>query len=115
MTDPLTASWMRSLRAANRSQATRDAYLTDITRCAVWLTEQGVTLSAAKRSDLEGFLAGGLDAGLSPATVARRYRSMLQFFKWADEEGELDGPNPMVKMQPPNVVVKPPPVISADD
>jgi site-specific recombinase XerD len=114
MNDSLLTSWMRSLRLST-SAATRDAYLNDLTRCANWLQTNNVKLVSARRSDLEDFLGGGLDAGLSPATVARRYRSMLQFFKWADDEGELDGPNPMVKIKPPTVVVKPPPVISSDD
>ncbi len=54
------------------------------------------------------------ERGSAPATIARRYRSFLQFYKWAEEEDEV-AVSPMVKMKPPKVPVQPPDVISADD
>lgn len=115
MADPLLDSWTRSLKARNRSLATIDSYLTDCGRTADWLaTERDKTLIEATSRDLDAYLAACRDAGLSPATVARRYRSLLQFFKWAETEDEIDA-SPMLRMKPPKVEVQPPPVISPDE
>ena len=113
MADPLLASWARSKRAENRSQATIDAYLTDTRALADWLAGQGQTLETAQRRHLEDYLAAGLDQGLAPATVARRFRSFQQFYRWAEDEDEIT-PNPMAKMKPPKVVVPKPEVIAAE-
>jgi site-specific recombinase XerD len=113
MADELLESWKRSLRARARSEATIDAYLTDTRQLDAWLTAHGTDLTSAGRRDIEGFLAEMREAGKAPATIARRYRSFLQFYKWCEEEDEVDV-NPMSKMSPPKVPVQPPPIISAD-
>jgi len=112
MDHPLLTSWARSKRAENRSQGTIDAYLTDTRALVVWLDSQGVELEQAKRQHIEQYLAAGLEGGLAPATVARRFRSFQQFFRWAEDEDEI-APNPMAKMKPPKVVVPKPEVITA--
>lgn len=98
--DQLLDSWALSLRARNRSPATIDAYLADAHRL---LDVVDVPLHAMQRADLERAIAGWLASDLAPATVARRYRSLQQFFRWADEEGELDNGNPMARMSPPTL------------
>lgn len=110
--DELLESWRRSLRARARSEATIDAYLTDTRYLDTWLQANGRTLTSATRRDIEAFLAGMRTDGKAPATIARKYRSFLQFYRWAAEEDEVDE-SPMVKMSPPKVPVQPPPVISA--
>lgn len=110
--DELLDSWKRSLRARARSEATIDAYLNDSRQLDVWLQANGSTVVTAGRRDLEGFLAEMREAGKAPATIARRYRSFLQLYKWLAEEDEIDD-NPMAKMSPPKVPVQPPPVITA--
>jgi site-specific recombinase XerD len=107
----LLGSRARSLRAANGSQGTIDAYMRDTSLFVEHMDERD-SLTASRR-DVEDFLATGRDAGLADATVARRYRSLLQFFRWAEDEGEIDG-NPMAKMRPPKVAEVPPPTIRDD-
>lgn len=110
MTD-LLDSWARSLRASNRSPATIHAYVRDTERFVEHLGD--TDLLDAGRRDVEEYLAGCRDVGLAEATVARRYRSLLQFFRWAEEEGEVEV-NPMLKMRPPKVTEQPPPIITVD-
>ena len=112
--DELLDSWTRSLRARARSEATIDAYLTDSRKLSTWLDARGCSLVDAGRRDIEGFLAGMRESGLAAATIARKYRSFLQLYKWLEEEAEIDV-NPMVKMRPPKVPVQPPPVITPAD
>ncbi len=66
------------------------------------------------RRQIEEFLVAGLERGLSPATIARRFRSLQQFFRWASEEGEIDV-NPMARMKPPTVPLQPPEVLTDDE
>ena len=112
--DELLNSWSRSLRARARSPQTIDAYMTDARRLSEWLAERGSTLVDAGKREIEGYLAEAHDSGLAAATIARRYRSFLQLYKWLADEDEIDA-NPMAKMKPPKVPVQPPPVISPSD
>jgi len=100
----LLDSWCRSLRAANRSPATIDSYRADFTHLARHLIGDPAT---ATKADVERFLVACRDQGLADATVARRYRSLQQFYKWCEEEGEVDV-NPMARMKPPTVADRPP-------
>ena len=109
----LLASWARSLRAAGRSPATIDSYLADTQRLLDYFGGE-VELETVSRRQIQGFLAGGLDAGLAPATVARRFRSLQQLFRWLEDEGEVEV-SPMAKMSPPKVPIQPPPVITPDE
>lgn len=112
----LLDSFERHLRARNRSPATITAYRNDAMAFARWLTEHtDVTdLAAVKGADVEGFLADSVSSGKAPATVARRYRSLLQLYKWMEREEEV-AVSPMAKLRPPSVPVDPPPVITAAD
>jgi site-specific recombinase XerD len=49
-------------------------------------------------------------AGRKPTTLAGRYRSVQQFFRWAADEGLIKG-SPMASMRPPKIPESPPPVI----
>ncbi len=111
--DALIASWSRSKRAEGRSEATIEAYENDTRRLAEHLASRGHELSTARRGDLEACLAEGREAGLAPATLARRFRSWKQFYRWAEEEEEVAA-NPMAKMKPPKVVAPPVPIITAE-
>ncbi|TDT16735.1 integrase/recombinase XerD [Ilumatobacter fluminis] len=108
----LLDSWTRSLRAAGRSPATISAYLTD---ARGYLEYLDADLVEATRRDVESYLVACRDRGLSDATVARRYRSLRQLYRWLEDEEELAGPNPMGKMTPPKVVDQPPPMPSDED
>lgn len=64
------------------------------------------------RQSVQRFLAGEL-AAHKPATVSIWYRSIQQFFKWADREAEIQ-PNPMSGLTAPIVPLDPPDVIPLD-
>lgn len=105
-------SWLRSLRAAGRSPATLEAYRADIVHLARHLGTEDVETTT--RRQVEEFLVDCLDRGLAPATVARRYRSLQQFFRWLHAEREIKV-NPMATMKPPTVPLQPPDVLTDEE
>lgn len=123
--------WARSLRSSGRSQRTIDAYREDVDMLTLHRAgvEPGTVdrFATAKelrvqhpiedvtRGDIEEFLVWCRDVrGLADATIARRFRSLQQFFGWLNEIDETDS-NTMATMKPPKVVDRPPPIISDDD
>jgi integrase/recombinase XerC len=62
-----------------------------------------------RRDDVEAFLVERSEAGMRPATLSQRFRSLQQFFKWLAAEGEIRR-NPMAGIRPPHVPETPPPV-----
>jgi len=109
----LIDSWDRSLRAENRAPTTITSYLLAAHQLHAHLEQQGHSglIGDVTRADIEGFIASFLERGSAPATAAQRYRSLQQFFRWADGEGEL-AVNPMAKMRPPTVPEQPPEVLT---
>src|SRR5690242_18104792 len=97
----LLPDWRRHLRAKNRSPETIKSYLRCGENLAAWLVEQGMptVVGSITREHLEAFLADMLDR-LSPATAAKHYRSLQQFWKWLEEDGEIPR-SPMARMSPP--------------
>jgi site-specific recombinase XerD len=93
----LLPSWRRSLRAQGRSPKTIKSYEEAATQYALFTGDD-----EAGRGSIDAYLESLLDRGLSPATVANRYRSLQQLCKWLGEEGEFDV-SPMARMKPPNV------------
>ncbi len=76
-----------------------------------WAAREGV--DPLTRDAVVGYLA--YESGrVKPATVANRYRSLQQFFKWAYEEDELDV-DVMARLKPPKVPEQPVPVLAAED
>ena len=63
-----------------------------------------------RREDVEAFLVERQDAGMRPATLSQRFRSLQQFFKWLAAEGEIEG-SPMATIRPPHVPETPPPLL----
>lgn len=80
-----------------------------------WLQEAGMPTGAGAIAGehLEAFLAA-LTERLSPATVAKHYRSMQQLFRWLVEDGEI-GHSPMERMRPPAVPEQPVDILSDDE
>jgi site-specific recombinase XerD len=107
----LLDSWERHLLAKNRSTATVHAYLTDARTFGRWL---GHDVTNTRQADVEGFLAANAREGLAAATVARRYRSLRQLYRWLADEGEIAA-SPMARMSPPSVPIQPPPIIPDDE
>ncbi len=106
----LEPSWVRSLRAANRSERTIDSYVLALSQLADYLGDPPVTSVTA--DDVRDFLAKVLEDRAS-ATARQRHASLRQFFVWAWEESEI-AINPMAKVRPPKVVEKPVEVLSPD-
>lgn len=117
--DTLLQSWERSLRARNRSRSTIDSYLTDAEHLAKWLAPR--ELVDATHRDIIAYFADLMETPsartgkpLSPATIARRYRTYVQLYGWLLLEDEIDT-NPMDRIQQPSVPETPPPIIPAAD
>ena len=110
----LASSFQRSLVAQNKSPKTVKAYMEAVRLLDRYLAQQGMPnhLAAIRRDHIETFIADQLEQW-RPATANNRYRSLQQFFKWAQEEGEIKT-SPMANMKPPHVPEEPAPVISEE-
>jgi site-specific recombinase XerD len=103
----------RHLKAKNLAPSTIKSYRTVMANLTAYLLAQGMptTVSAVTREHLESFLGDMLDRGLSAATAGKHYRSMQQFWKWLEEEGEITR-SPMARMKPPKVPEQPVPIFT---
>lgn len=112
--DTLLPDWETHLRAVNRSRATINSYLTVGRSFLAYLRAHGMPTgaSAVTREHVEAYLAD-MQGRLSPATVAKHYRSLQQLFRWLDEDGEITR-TPMEKMTAPTVPEQPVPVLTED-
>lgn len=111
----LASSFRRSVRARNLSPRTEKTYLEAVSLMADFLVAHGMPteVHAIAREHVEAFLADQLGSR-RPSTVAIRYRSLQQFWRWCEEEGEVTS-SPMTRMSPPKVPEDPPPVLSSED
>jgi len=103
----LLPDWSTHLRARNVAPSTIASYLRVGGNLLAYLDEVGMPTRAStiRREHLEAFLAD-LAARVSPATVAKHYRSMQQLFRWLVEDGEITD-SPMARMRPPQVPEQP--------
>ncbi len=112
------ASFTRHLRAENKAPSTIVTYSKAVEQFEVFLSEprrrRPRRVADVRREDVEAFLVERADAGMRPATLSQRFRSLQQFFKWLAAEGEIDG-SPMATMRPPQVPETPPPVLREAD
>jgi len=108
----LLASFLRHLKAANRSPATLLSYEGAVSACWAYLAAQRMPLPVAdvRREHLETFLIDQ-QARLRATTARTRFAALHRFFAWLVEEGELTH-SPMERMVRPSVEVKPPPVLT---
>ncbi|MEV6348560.1 tyrosine-type recombinase/integrase [Actinoplanes sp. NPDC051851] len=111
----LLPDWQRHLKAKNRSAETIKSYLRCGNNLADWLVEQGMPtlVGSITREHLEAFFGAMLDR-LSPATTAKHYRSLQQFWKWLLDDGEITR-SPMERMSPPAVPEQPVPILTDDE
>jgi site-specific recombinase XerD len=111
----LRESFLRHLAAENRSPSTRITYGAAVDLLATFLdgTGEPLELATIRRADIEAFLIDLRDRGQRPATLANRYRSLQQFFRWLVTEGELES-SPMANMKPPHVPEEPPAVLQPE-
>jgi site-specific recombinase XerD len=110
------ASFKRHLRAENKAPLTVHTYGKAVEGLASFLATTGMPSDAAsiRREHVESYLVDLQDRGSKPATVAQRFRSLQQFFKWLKEEGEVRE-TPMANMRPPTIPETPPALLAAED
>jgi site-specific recombinase XerD len=70
-------------------------------------------VSSITREHVELFISDQLDRWTA-STAATRYRCLQQFFRWAEDEGEIEH-TPMAKMRPPSLPEVPVPIVGEDD
>ena len=104
----LLRDWERSLRARNRSPRTIQSYLESVRQ--VINHANATELDELDRRAVEEYLIH-LAETKAAATVAVRYRSLQQWFKWLVEEGEL-GADPMARIAAPTVPEQPVPLLT---
>jgi site-specific recombinase XerD len=107
----LRPSFARHLRAANLSPKTEATYGYALADLDGHLERAGMPreVAAITREHVEAWL-DDLLGRRSPATALAYFKGAQQFFRWADEEGEVPH-SPMFKMRPPRVPENPPPVL----
>jgi site-specific recombinase XerD len=105
---PLRDSFLRHLAAENRSRSTLITYGAAIDLLATFVGDTDV--ASIRSAHVESFLIDLRQRGQRPATLANRYRSLQQFFRWLVAEGELPA-SPMANLRPPHVPEEPPQVL----
>ena len=108
----LRDSFARHLRAENKAPLTIVSYVKALNQFGATL-EPPRRVAAITRKHVESFLIE-LQARMRPATVAQRFRSLQQFFRWALAEGEI-AVSPMAGMKAPQVPEEPPPMLKDAD
>jgi site-specific recombinase XerD len=109
---PLRESFLRHLAAENKSASTLLTYGKAVEQFAEFVARSGMPadVGALRREHVEAFLIDLQANGWKPASVANRYRSLQQFFRWLQTEGEIRV-SPMANMRPPHIPETPPPVL----
>ena len=105
----------RHLRAENKAPSTITTYRKACDQLAAFLDARGMPgLTGLRREHIEAFLVDLQERGARPATVAQRYRSLQQLFRWLVDEGEIHE-SPMARMKVPAVPSEPPAIFAKDD
>src|SRR5947209_6921808 len=111
MLDNEIRSFVLALRAGNKSPRTIQSYEEAVRQFAATVDDKSV--DQITRADVEQWFVSLYELGRSPATVSGRYKSLKQFFRWLEDEGDVLV-SPMAKIKAPAVPEKPVPVIGAD-
>ena len=106
----LLDSFELHLRAKNRAAKTILSYRQAVEQLADHVEHKPTDQIA--RADVEGYLAAVLERN-APATARNRYASLVQFFRWAYDDGEIQD-NPMDKVEAPALVDQPVAVLTPD-
>ena len=106
----LLASLALSLRAKNRSPKTIHRYLLAAEQLATFLGTGDLT--SVTKAEVERFISHCLQTKAS-ATAAQRNRSLQQFYRWLEAEGEV-ALSPMARLKPPTIQERPVSVITDD-
>ena len=113
---PLRESFLRHLAAENKSASTLLTYGKAVEQFGEFVTRSGMPpdVGDLRREHVEAFLIDLQAQGWKPASVANRYRSLQQFFKWLAGEGEIKT-SPMANMRPPTVPEQPPQILRTEE
>lgn len=105
-------SFVRHLRARDRSPRTIETYTEATRQLTKFLTEHGMPTDVAgiHREHVESYVIWLIE-NWKPATASNRFKSLQVFFKWLVEEGEIKE-SPMARMKVPHLEVAPVPVFS---
>ncbi len=100
---------------ATKAPKTGDIYLGALDSLLRHLEANGMPTGAraVRREHVESWMAARR-AVVKPASLSLQYRALVQFFKWAVEEEEIER-SPMEKIKAPRVPETPVPVVEADD
>lgn len=111
----LLDDWRLHLRASNKAPRTITAYLEAGTKLAAWIGD--VCPDEITHRDVQRYLVclaetphqrtGGR---VTDSYVAGHYRRLQQFFRWLEEESEIQR-SPFARLKPPSVPVKPVPLL----
>jgi integrase/recombinase XerC len=114
---PLWRSWIRAMRAEHLSPHTIEARGYALAKLQGFLRGRGELPNPCEvpREDIQDFMAWMGEAGKSAKTARDRFGDLRRWFRWLEEEGELDHvPNPMAGMKAPHVPEADPPVLTVD-
>jgi site-specific recombinase XerD len=113
--EQMVTSFRRHLRAENKAEQTVTAYTYAPLQLAEFLRDRGMPSEVAniRREHVEAFLEDLLGRRTA-ATANNRYRGLVAFFTWLQEEGEIPA-SPMARMKPPAIPQQPVPVPSTAD
>jgi len=89
--DFLRESFRRSLVAENKSDATVESYIRAVRLLSEFLRDGGMPsgVVSIRREHVEAFVTDQIKRH-SGSTANTRYRAVQQFFKWLEEEGEIE-------------------------
>lgn len=97
-------------------EKTRQAYRSDLTRLADWLSEQpgAQSLVDVGRSQLLGWISKGLSEGLKTSTAARRLSGLRRFYRYLLRE-KLISEDPTLRIDSPRLPHRLPDSLSEED
>ncbi|MGD8743744.1 MAG: site-specific tyrosine recombinase XerD [Granulosicoccaceae bacterium] len=96
------------------SDNTLRAYRSDLQAFANWLTGNGISLLAAQRQDLLGYLADRSKQGVRVRTSARMLSSLRRFYQYLVREGRLQE-DPSARIDAPRLVRPVPKYLTEDE
>jgi len=85
--DLLLPSWLLSLRADRKSEATLRTYSDGVRFYLAWCAEHEA--APLERGSIRAWVTALLDGGNQPATVRARQLAVRRFTSWLAEEGEI--------------------------
>jgi integrase/recombinase XerD len=113
--DKLLKKYYQYLRLEKSLSAnTLDAYMRDLSKLVDFLDAKGVELTEMKPDDLEEFLAGLYDIGITPRSMARILSGVRSFFGYLIYSDVIEA-DPCELVEGPKIGMKLPEVLTVDE